>query len=80
MPKWHEEGLVFHSLGWPLDNGTEGGGFLYHAKDNLVYLGLIVALNYQNPNLNPYEEFQRWKHHPRIRSCLEGGKRISYGA
>jgi len=78
--KWHDEGLVLHSLGWPLDNRTEGGGFLYHAKDNLVYLGLIVALNYQNPNLNPYEEFQRWKHHPRIRSCLEGGKRISYGA
>lgn len=79
-PERHEPGLVMHSLGWPLDNRTEGGGFVYHAKDNLVYLGLIVALNYQNPYLNPYDEFQRWKHHPRIRKFLEGGKRISYGA
>jgi electron-transferring-flavoprotein dehydrogenase len=79
-PKRHELGLVMHSLGWPLDNRTEGGGFLYHARDQLVYLGLIVALNYRNPYLNPYEEFQRWKHHHRIHKFLEGGKRISYGA
>ncbi len=79
-PQQHEEGLVVHTLGWPLDNHTEGGGFLYHAANNQVYLGLIVALNYSNPHLNPYLEFQRWKHHPRIRRYLEGGKRIGYGA
>jgi electron-transferring-flavoprotein dehydrogenase len=79
-PELHEEGLVLHALGWPLDNATEGGGFLYHGRDNQVFLGLIVALNYQNPYLNPYEEFQRWKQHPLIRKYLEGGKRISYGA
>jgi electron-transferring-flavoprotein dehydrogenase len=79
-PELHEEGLVLHALGWPLDNATEGGGFLYHGRDNQVFLGLIVALNYRNPYLNPYEEFQRWKQHPLIRKYLEGGKRISYGA
>jgi electron-transferring-flavoprotein dehydrogenase len=79
-PERHEEGLVLHALGWPLDNATEGGGFLYHGRDYQVFLGLIVALNYQNPYLNPYEEFQRWKQHPLIRKYLEGGKRISYGA
>ncbi len=79
-PERHEEGLVLHALGWPLDNATEGGGFLYHGRDNQVFLGLIVALNYQNPYLNPYEEFQRWKQHPLIRKYLEGAKRISYGA
>jgi electron-transferring-flavoprotein dehydrogenase len=78
-PQLHREGLVVHSLGWPL-NGTEGGGFLYHAGDYQVYLGLIVALNYSNPHLSPFDEFQRWKHHPRIRQVLEGGKRIAYGA
>ncbi len=76
----HQQGLVVHTLGWPLDNRTEGGGFLYHARDNLVYLGLIVALNYRNPWLSPFEEFQRWKHHPLIADVLQGGKRISYGA
>ncbi|MDX1515917.1 MAG: electron transfer flavoprotein-ubiquinone oxidoreductase [Woeseiaceae bacterium] len=79
-PAKHEEGLVVHTLGWPLDNRTDGGGFLYHAADNQVYLGLIVALNYQNPHLNPFSEFQRWKLHPAIRSTLEGGTRIAYGA
>jgi electron-transferring-flavoprotein dehydrogenase len=79
-PALHQEGLVMHSLGWPLDNGTEGGGFVYHAGDNQVYLGLIVALNYRNPHLSPFAEFQRWKHHPRIRRFLEGGTRLSYGA
>jgi len=79
-PARHEEGLVVHTLGWPLDNRTEGGGFLYHASNNQVYLGLIVALDYQNPHLSPFHEFQRWKLHPRIRHYLEGGKRISYGA
>ncbi len=79
-PARHQEGLVVHTLGWPLDNRTEGGGFLYHAADNQVYLGLIVALNYRNPYLSPFEEFQRWKLHPRIRHYLENGKRIAYGA
>ncbi len=76
----HEEGLVVHTAGWPLDNHTEGGGFLYHAENNQVYLGLIVALDYKNPHLAPFEEFQRWKHHPVIKQYLEGGTRIGYGA
>ena len=67
-------------MGWPLDNRTEGGGFLYHAADNKVFLGLIVALNYRNPHLAPFEEFQRWKQHPRIREYLVGGNRLAYGA
>ncbi len=79
-PAKHEEGLVVHSLGWPLRNDTEGGGFLYHAGSNQVYLGLIIALNYSNPHLDPFGEFQRWKTHPKIRRYLEGAERISYGA
>ncbi|MGI9220105.1 MAG: electron transfer flavoprotein-ubiquinone oxidoreductase [Woeseiaceae bacterium] len=79
-PDKHDEGLVVHTTGWPLDNHTEGGGFLYHAANNQVFAGLIVALNYKNPHLSPFEEFQRWKQHPKIRQYLEGGKRVSYGA
>jgi len=79
-PAQHEEGLVVHTLGWPLDGSTEGGGFLYHAADHQVYLGFIVSLGYKNPHLDPFEEFQRWKHHPAIRRYLEGGERIAYGA
>ena len=79
-PALHEEGLVVHTAGWPLDNHTEGGGFLYHAADNKVFLGLIVALNYRNPHLSPFEEFQRWKTHPTVRRYLEGGQRVAYGA
>ncbi|MGB5688463.1 MAG: electron transfer flavoprotein-ubiquinone oxidoreductase [Woeseiaceae bacterium] len=79
-PARHEEGLVVHTTGWPLDNHTEGGGFLYHAANNKVYLGLIIALNYRNPHLSTFDEFQRWKLHPKIRRYLEGGKRIAYGA
>ncbi|HNP37049.1 MAG TPA: electron transfer flavoprotein-ubiquinone oxidoreductase [Woeseiaceae bacterium] len=79
-PALHEEGTVVHTLGWPLDNHTDGGGFVYHAANNQVFLGLIVALNYRNPHLSPYHEFQRWKHHPKIRHYLEGAKRIAYGA
>jgi electron-transferring-flavoprotein dehydrogenase len=79
-PDRHEEGLVVHTLGWPLDDRTEGGGFLYHASDNRVFLGLIVALNYRNPHLSPFHEFQRWKLHPRIRHFLEGARRVGYGA
>ena len=79
-PERHEEGLVVHTTGWPLDSHTEGGGFLYHAANNKVYLGLIIALNYRNPHLSTFDEFQRWKTHPKIRRYLEGGKRIAYGA
>jgi electron-transferring-flavoprotein dehydrogenase len=79
-PALHREGVVVHTLGWPLGNHTEGGGFLYHAAGHQVYLGLIVALNYANPWLDPFLEFQRWKQHPRIRRYLEGGRRVSYGA
>ncbi len=76
----HHPGLVVHSAGWPLDNANPGGGFLYHLGDNLVSVGLIVDLNYRNPHLSPFNEFQRYKLHPVIRQHLEGGKRISYGA
>jgi electron-transferring-flavoprotein dehydrogenase len=79
-PELHEEGLVVHTAGWPLDGHTEGGGFLYHAADNKVFAGFIIALNYKNPHLAPFDEFQRWKLHPKIRRYLEGGKRIAYGA
>ncbi|MEJ2258625.1 MAG: electron transfer flavoprotein-ubiquinone oxidoreductase, partial [Woeseiaceae bacterium] len=79
-PERHEEGLVVHTTGWPLDGHTEGGGFLYHAANNKVFLGLIIALNYRNPHLSTFDEFQRWKTHPKIRCYLEGGKRVAYGA
>jgi electron-transferring-flavoprotein dehydrogenase len=79
-PQRHDEGLVVHTAGWPLDSHTEGGGFLYHAANNQVFLGLIIALDYSNPHLAPFEEFQRWKTHPKIRQYLDGGKRIGYGA
>jgi len=79
-PEKHDEGLVVHTMGWPLDNKTEGGGFLYHASNNQVFLGFIIALNYTNPHLSPFHEFQRWKEHPKIRDYLEGGKRVAYGA
>jgi len=79
-PDLHEEGLVVHTAGWPLDTHTEGGGFLYHAANNKVFAGFIIALNYKNPHLAPFDEFQRWKLHPKIRCYLEGGKRIAYGA
>ena len=73
-------GTVVHTFGWPLDNHTEGGGFLYHAADDEINLGFVVALNYTNPYLSPFEEFQRWKLHPVIRRALEGGKRTAFGA
>ncbi|MEE3198366.1 MAG: NAD(P)/FAD-dependent oxidoreductase, partial [Pseudomonadota bacterium] len=79
-PENHDPGRISHTFGWPLDNSTEGGGFLYHAENAEIYLGFIVALNYQNPHLNPYKEFQRWKLHPRIFNVLRGGTRTSYGA
>ncbi|MGB1140203.1 MAG: electron transfer flavoprotein-ubiquinone oxidoreductase [Halioglobus sp.] len=80
-PSKHDEGLVEHGLGWPLsENGATGGGFLYHAENNQVYLGLITDLNYDNPHLSPFEEFNRWKHHPTVSKYLEGATRLTYGA
>ncbi len=73
-------GLVIHTAGWPLDRDTYGGSFLYHWRDNKIAIGYVVGLNYRNPYLSPYEEFQRYKTHPEIRTFLEGGKRLSYGA
>ncbi|MUO82193.1 NAD(P)-binding protein [Agrobacterium vitis] len=79
-PEHHRQGLVQHSFGWPLDMKTGGGSFLYHLEDNLVAVGFVVHLNYKNPYLYPFEEFQRFKTHPAIRGTFEGAKRISYGA
>ena len=76
----HREGQVVHTMGWPLGNSTGGGSFLYHGSDNQVYVGFVVHLNYKNPHLFPYKEFQRFKHHPFIYDLLKGGKRIEYGA
>jgi electron-transferring-flavoprotein dehydrogenase len=77
----HEEGKVIHGLGWPLSESKSGGGaFMYHAESNQVYIGLIADLNYSNPHMSPFEEFQRWKHHPETLKYLEGGSRLVYGA
>jgi electron-transferring-flavoprotein dehydrogenase len=79
-PKKHHPGRVQHSFGWPLDNGTGGGSFLYHFDENLVAVGFVVHLNYHNPWLSPFEEFQRFKTHPLVRDTFAGGKRLAYGA
>ncbi|RJG00682.1 electron transfer flavoprotein-ubiquinone oxidoreductase [Noviherbaspirillum sedimenti] len=79
-PKRHQPGLVIHTAGWPLDNATYGGSFLYHLENNQVAVGYVVGLAYTNPYLSPFEEFQRYKTHPAIRAFFEGGKRLSYGA
>ncbi|WEK49710.1 MAG: electron transfer flavoprotein-ubiquinone oxidoreductase [Candidatus Kaistia colombiensis] len=79
-PKLHKPGLVQHSFGWPLGGSTGGGSFLYHLEDNQVVVGFVVHLNYKNPYLSPFEEFQRFKTHPAIAPVFAGGKRISYGA
>jgi electron-transferring-flavoprotein dehydrogenase len=79
-PALARPGHVIHSLGWPMDSSTYGGGFLYHLEDNKVTLGFITGLEYSNPWLSPFEEMQRWKTHPAIRACLTGAKRIGYGA
>ena len=79
-PEKHKPGLVQHSFGWPLDNSTGGGSFLYHFDDNLVSVGFVLHLNYANPYLSPFDEFQRFKTHPLIRGTFAGGKRLSYGA
>ena len=76
----HDEGLVMHTAGWPLDNSTYGGSFCYHAENNQIFIGYVIGLDYKNPYLSPYDEFQRFKTHPAIAKILNGGKRISYGA
>lgn len=79
-PEKFKKGSVSHTLGWPMDYSTYGGSFMYHWEDNKVAIGYVVALDYKNPYLSPYQEFQRWKQHPLIRKTLEGGKCLSYGA
>ncbi|MDT7835693.1 electron transfer flavoprotein-ubiquinone oxidoreductase [Aquabacterium sp. OR-4] len=79
-PERAQPGLVVHTAGWPMDDETFGGGFLYHLEDNKVTLGFVIGLDYKNPWLSPFEEMQRWKTHPSIRQHIEGGKRIGYGA
>ena len=80
LPEKHRPGRVVHTQGWPLDSRTAGGGFIYHLEDNQVAIGFVTALDYENPYLSPYGEFQRFKTHPDVRPLLEGGRRISYGA
>ena len=79
-PEKHNEGSVTHTMGWPLGSNAGGGSFIYHLENNQVYVGFVVHLNYKNPHLFPYMEFQRFKHHPMVADLLKGGKRISYGA
>ncbi|MFQ5983998.1 MAG: electron transfer flavoprotein-ubiquinone oxidoreductase [Alphaproteobacteria bacterium] len=80
QPDRHRPGLVMHTVGWPLDNRTYGGSFLYHLEDHQVAVGFVVGLDYENPYLSPFDEFQRFKTHPTIRPVFEGGQRIAYGA
>lgn len=79
-PAKHREGTVTHTMGWPLGSNAGGGSFIYHAENNQVFIGFVVHLNYENPHLFPYMEFQRLKHHPVVAELLEGGKRVAYGA
>ncbi|WP_172298854.1 electron transfer flavoprotein-ubiquinone oxidoreductase [Pseudoruegeria sp. HB172150] len=79
-PAKHREGTVTHTMGWPLGKNAGGGSFIYHLDNNQVYVGFVVHLNYANPYLSPYQEFQRFKHHPVVKDLLEGGKRVAYGA
>jgi electron-transferring-flavoprotein dehydrogenase len=80
-PAKHEPGRVIHTQGWPLsETGTWGGGFIYHQAGGQVAIGFVTALDYKNPYVSPYQEFQRWKHHPDVAAILEGGKRVAYGA
>ena len=78
--KKHDEGMIMHTAGWPLDNKTYGGSFLYHGENKEIYIGYVIGLDYTNPYLSPYDEFQRFKTHPKINKYLKGGKRIAYGA
>jgi electron-transferring-flavoprotein dehydrogenase len=80
QPENHRRGQITHTMGWPLGSRTGGGSFMYHLEDNLVAVGFVVHLNYRNPHLSPYLEFQRFKHHPLIERVLRGGRRIAYGA
>ncbi|HMM75278.1 MAG TPA: electron transfer flavoprotein-ubiquinone oxidoreductase [Gammaproteobacteria bacterium] len=80
QPEKHQQGLVSHTVGWPMDSKTYGGSFCYHLEDNLVVVGFVMGLNYENPYLSPFEEMQRFKTHPAIRGTFEGGRRVSYGA
>lgn len=79
-PGKHKPGLAMHTAGWPMDNSTYGGSFLYHGDNNQVMVGFVIGLGYQNPYLYPFEEFQRYKHHPAVAEFLEGGRRVAYGA
>ena len=79
-PAKHNEGQIFHTAGWPMNTKTYGGSFVYHAENNQAFVGYVVALDYENPYLSPYDEFQRFKSHPMMKEMLEGGKRIAYGA
>ncbi len=79
-PAKHKLGTVTHTMGWPLGSNAGGGSFIYHLEDNQVYIGFVVHLNYKNPHLYPYMEFQRFKHHPMVAELLKGGKRVAYGA
>ena len=79
-PEKHQEGTIFHTFGWPLGSDTYGGSFVYHLENNQAYVGFVVALDYTNPYLSPYDEFQRFKTHPMMKEMLEGGKRVAYGA
>ena len=79
-PAKHKEGSVTHTMGWPLGSNAGGGSFIYHLENNQVYVGFVVHLNYKNPYLYPYMEFQRFKHHPVVAELLKGGKRVAYGA
>ena len=79
-PEKHREGTVTHTMGWPLGKNAGGGSFIYHAENAQLYLGFVVHLNYENPYLSPYHEFQRFKHHPMVADLLKGGKRVAYGA
>jgi len=78
--KQHHEGLVMHTAGWPLDNKTYGGSFVYHAENKQIYIGYVIGLDYKNPYLSPFEEFQKFKTHKDIKKILDGGKRIAFGA
>ncbi|EBA15067.1 electrotransfer ubiquinone oxidoreductase family protein [Roseobacter sp. SK209-2-6] len=79
-PAKHKEGTVTHTMGWPLNSNAGGGSFIYHLDNNQVYVGFVVHLNYKNPHVYPYMEFQRFKHHPMVAELLKGGKRVAYGA
>lgn len=79
-PAKHKEGTIIHTVGWPMDSKTYGGSFIYHVENNQLAIGYVVGLDYANPYLDPYQEFQRFKHHPKVKALLEGGRRIAYGA